>query len=207
MKKLFAILLVLVLCAAALPAHAEEADAVSSATVNIEAFPVIPEQENASVLVIYFSTDDTVKAVALTAAEALEADVFEVVPEQPYTAEDLAYYTNCRADREQNDSSARPPIAVWPESLEQYDVIFLGYPIWHGQAPKILYTLLEGIDVSGKTIVPFCTSMSSGAGSSAGNLEKLTNGAVWLKINRIDNHSTTEQIQSWALSALAEAAK
>ena len=207
MKKLFAILLVLVLCAAALPAHAEEADAVSSATVNIEAFPVIPEQENASVLVIYFSTDDTVKAVALTAAEALEADVFEVVPEQPYTAEDLAYYTNCRADREQNDSSARPPIAVWPESLEQYDVIFLGYPIWHGQAPKILYTLLEGIDVSGKTIVPFCTSMSSGAGSSAGNLEKLTNGAVWLKINRIDNHSTTEQIQSWTLSALAEAAK
>ena len=207
MKKLFAILLVLVLCAAALPAHAEEADAVSSATVNIEAFPVIPEQENASVLVIYFSTDDTVKAVALTAAEALEADVFEVVPEQPYTAEDLAYYTNCRADREQNDSSARPPIAVWPESLEQYDVIFLGYPIWHGQAPKILYTLLEGIDVSGKTIVSFCTSMSSGAGSSAGNLEKLTNGAVWLKINRIDNHSTTEQIQSWALSALAEAAK
>ena len=207
MKKLFAILLVLVLCAAALPAHAEEADAVSSATVNIEAFPVIPEQENASVLVIYFSTDDTVKAVALTAAEALEADVFEVVPEQPYTAEDLAYYTNCRADREQNDSSARPPIAVWPESLEQYDVIFLGYPIWHGQAPKILYTLLEGIDVSGKTIVPICTSMSSGAGSSAGNLEKLTNGAVWLKINRIDNHSTTEQIQSWALSALAEAAK
>ena len=207
MKKLFAILLVLVLCAAALPAHAEEADAVSSATVNIEAFPVIPEQENASVLVIYFSTDDTVKAVALTAAEALEADVFEVVPEQPYTAEDLAYYTNCRADREQNDSSARPAIAVWPESLEQYDVIFLGYPIWHGQAPKILYTLLEGIDVSGKTIVPFCTSMSSGAGSSAGNLEKLTNGAVWLKINRIDNHSTTEQIQSWALSALAEAAK
>ena len=207
MKKLFAILLVLVLCAAALPAHAEEADAVSSATVNIEAFPVIPEQENASVLVIYFSTDDTVKAVALTAAEALEADVFEVVPEQPYTAEDLAYYTNCRADREQNDSSARPAIAVWPESLEQYDVIFLGYPIWHGQAPKILYTLLEGIDVSGKTIVPFCTSMSSGAGSSAGNLEKLTNGAVWLKINRIDNHSTTEQIQSWTLSALAEAAK
>lgn len=71
MKKLFAILLVLVLCAAALPAHAEEADAVSSATVNIEAFPVIPEQENASVLVIYFSTDDTVKAVALTTAEAL----------------------------------------------------------------------------------------------------------------------------------------
>ena len=207
MKKLFAILAALILCAAALPVLAEGADAVSSATVNITSFPTVAEHEDAKILVIYFSTDDTVKAVALTAAEALGADVFEVVPEQPYTAADLAYYTNCRADQEQNDSSARPSIAVWPGSLEQYDVIFIGYPIWHGQAPKILYTLLEGIDVSGKTIVPFCTSMSSGAGSSASNLEKVTNGASWLKVKRIDNHSTTEQIQNWALSALGEIEK
>lgn len=86
-------------------------------------------------------------------------------------------------------------------------MIFIGYPIWHGQAPKILYTLMEGVDVSGKTIVPFCTSMSSGAGSSASNLEKVTAGAAWLKVKRIDNRSTAEQIQAWALSALAEASK
>jgi flavodoxin len=204
-KKIFTVLLVLALTMSCFSAFA--LDAVSSATVNITSFPDLTEHENSKVLVICFSTDDTVKAVALTAAEALEADVFEVIPEQPYTAADLAYYTNCRADQEQNDSSARPAIAVWPESLEQYDVIFIGYPIWHGQAPKILYTLLEGIDVSGKTIVPFCTSMSSGAGSSASNLEKLTAGAVWLKVKRIDNGSTAEQVQAWALSALAEATK
>ena len=204
-KKILTVLLVLALTMSCFPAFA--LDAVSSATVNITSLPAVAEHEDAKVLVIYFSTDDTVKAVALTAAEALGADVFEVVPEQPYTAADLAYFTNCRADQEQNDSSARPAIAVWPETLEQYDVIFIGYPIWHGQAPKILYTLMEGVDVSGKTIVPFCTSMSSGAGSSASNLEKVTAGAAWLKVKRIDNRSTAEQIQAWALSALAEASK
>lgn len=204
-KKTLTILLALVLAMSCVPAFAE--DAVSSATVNVASFPAVAEHENANVLVVYFSTDDTVKAVALTAAEALEADVFEIVPEQPYTDADLAYYTNCRADKEQNDRNARPAIAVWPESLKQYNVIFIGYPIWHGQAPKILYTLLEGVDVSGKTIVPFCTSASSGAGSSASNLEKVTDGASWLKAKRINNHSTAEQIRSWALTALAEAAK
>nr|AHF24659.1 flavodoxins [uncultured bacterium Contig13] len=201
-KKILIILAALVLAMNCISVFAE--DAVSSATVDITSVPAVPEHENAKALVIYFSTDDTVKAVALTAADALEADVFEVVPEQPYTDADLAYYTDCRADKEQDDSSARPGIAIWPESLEQYDVIFVGYPIWHGQAPRILYTLFEGIDVSGKTIVPFCTSASSGAGSSAGNLEKVANGAAWLKATRINNHSTAEQIQSWALSALAE---
>ena len=205
-KKIITIMLILALTMNCFTAFAE--DAVSSATVNVASFPTVSEHEDAKILVIFFSTDDTLKAVALTVAEALEADVFEVIPEQPYTAADLAYYTNCRADQEQNDSSARPAIAFWPESLEQYDVIFIGYPIWHGQAPKILYTLLESIDVSGKTIVPFCTSMSSGAGSSASNLAKLTGDTtVWLNVTRINNNSTAEQVRKWALSALDEATK
>ena len=198
-KKFLTVLLVFAMTVSCFPALAS--DAVSSATVNITSFPDLAEHEDANILVIYFSTDDTVKAVALTAAEALGADVFEVVPEQPYTAADLAYYTNCRADKEQNDSSARPAIAVWPETLEQYDVIFIGYPIWHGQAPKILYTLMEGIDLSGKTIVPFCTSASGGAGSSARNLQALTDETVtWLDVKRIDNRSTAEDIRRWVLS-------
>ena len=200
MKRLLAILCSLIMCVSAMPAMA--VDAVSSATVDIAAFPELTEHEGAKTLVIYFSTDDTVKAVALTAADALNADVFEIVPEQPYTEADLAYYTNGRCDQEQADASARPGIVNWPESLDQYDVVFLGYPIWHGQAPKILYTLLEGIDLSGKTVVPFCTSMSSGAGSSASNLAKLTNDTTWLKAERIANHATDEQLRVWALSVL-----
>ena len=205
MKKMFALLIILMM---ALPVAGLAADAVSSATVSITEAPDAVAHEDAKTLVIWFSTNDTVKAVALTAADAMEADSFELVPEQPYTEADLAYYTDGRCDREQADATVRPAIVSLPENLEQYDVIFIGYPIWHGQAPKILYTLLESIDVSGKTIVPFCTSMSSGAGSSADNLAKLTDDTtLWMTVARINNNSTTEQIREWALSALGEAAK
>lgn len=204
MKRLAVVLLLLVLGATV--AFAE--DAVSSATVNVTAVPRTEAQEGANTLVIWFSTNDTVKAVALTAADALGADNFEIVPEQSYTEADLAYYTDGRCDREQADDTARPCIANWPESLEQYNVVFIGYPIWHGQAPKILYTLLEGIDLSGKSVVPFCTSISSGAGSSASNLSKASGGAAaWLDATRIPNDATAEQIIAWAISAQEAAMK
>ena len=203
MKKKIAFLIALMML---LPVSGLAVDAVSSATVSITEVPDTAVHEDAKTLVLWFSTNDTVKAVALTAADAMEADSFEIVPEQPYTEADLAYYTGGRCDKEQDDDTARPAIVSLPENLVQYDVIFIGYPIWHGQAPKILYTLLEAIDVSGKTIVPFCTSMSSGAGSSADNLAKLTDSsASWLKVKRIDNHSTAEEVREWALSALNEA--
>lgn len=189
------LLAIVILCA---PAFA--VDAVSSATVDIDTLPVMEAHEGASTLVIYFSTDDTVKAVALTAADALGADVFEIIPEQPYTEADLAYYTDCRADREQADDSARPGIAAWLDDMKQYDTVLLGYPIWHGQAPRIMDTLIEGIYLSGKTVVPFCTSASSPAGSSAENLRKLTDGSAnWLNAWRVDNHSTAEDVRAWAL--------
>ena len=200
-RRISAIMLALMVMTGSQAVFAE--DAVSSATVDITSVPAIQESDEATTLVIYFSTNDTVKAVALNAADAMGADVFEIVPEHPYTEEDLAYYTDGRCDKEQADDSARPGIAEWPESLEQYDAIFIGYPIWHGQAPKILFTLLEGIDVSGKTVVPFCTSMSSGAGSSADNLAKLTDDTTtWLQATRMDNQITADQVQEWAQSAL-----
>ena len=193
------ILSLLILSLVVFPAAAE--DAVSSATVRITALPALQPDPETRVLVMYFSTDDTVKAVAYTVADELKADIFEIIPEIPYTAADLAYYTNCRADREQKDASARPAIAVWPDSLDRYDTVIIGYPIWHGQAPKIIYTLIEGVDVSGKTIVPFCTSASSPAGSSARNLQALTDETVtWLDVKRIDNYSTAEDIWNWAAS-------
>ena len=139
MKKMFALLIALLMV---LPVSGLAADAVSSATVSITEVPETTTHENAKTLIIWFSTNDTVKAVALTAADALAADSFEIVPEQPYTEADLAYYTDGRCDKEQADASARPAVVSLPENLAQYDVIFIGYPIWHGQAPKILYTLL-----------------------------------------------------------------
>ena len=207
MKRIAAVIITLLVLCCALQAYAGE-DAVSSATVDITVLPEMKENEDADVLVIFFSTNDTVKAVALTAADTLGADVFEVVPEIPYTEDDLKYYTDCRADQEQADDTARPGIAALPEDLEKYSTILIGYPIWHGQAPKILYTLLESIDVKGKTIIPFCTSMSSGAGSSAAALQELTDDtATWQEVTRIENGSTADDIRAWAVSALEETAE
>jgi flavodoxin len=136
--------------------------------------------------------------LAENAAEILNANLYEIVPEDPYTEEDLAYYTNGRADQEQNDASARPAISGGVENMEKYDTIILGYPIWHGQAPRIISTFLESYDFSGKTIVPFCTSHSSGIGSSADNLHALCSDSVnWLDGKRFEAGTTKETLEEW----------
>ncbi len=94
----------------------------------------LPEN-NVKVLVAYFSATNNTEGIAQHIADALGADLYEITPEVPYTAADLNYNTDCRANREQNDASARPAISGSVENMEQYDVVFLGYPIWWGQAP------------------------------------------------------------------------
>ncbi|WP_155957652.1 flavodoxin [Eubacterium sp. 14-2] len=150
------------------------------------------------ILVVYFSATGTTKPLAEYVAEILKADLYEIVPEDPYTEEDLAYYTNGRADQEQNDSSARPAISGGVENMEEYDTIFLGYPIWHGQAPRIISTFLESYDFSEKTIIPFCTSHSSGIGSSADNLHSLCSDSTeWLEGKRFAGETSRGTIEEW----------
>lgn len=129
-------------------------------------------------LVVYFSCTGTTELVVEYVKEILGADIYEIVPENPYTEADLAYYTNGRADQEQNDPDVRPAISGGVENMDTYDTIILGYPIWHGQAPRIISTFLESYDFSGKTMIPFCTSHSSGIGSSASNLHVLGSKSV-----------------------------
>lgn len=148
-------------------------------------------------LVAYFSATNTTRPLAEYAADILNADLYEIVPEIPYTDDDLAYYTGGRADQEQSDSSARPAISGSIDSMADYDVVFIGYPIWHGQAPKIIYTFLESYDFTGKTIVPFCTSNSSGIGSSDTNLYSLTNGANWLAGQRFASGTSRNTMEDW----------
>ena len=196
MKKILVILLSLLTYGISL---AE--DAVSSATLSLDHLPSV-ESAGSNILVVYFSTDDTIRAAAYIIAEALSADLFEIQPVEPYTADDVNYHNSrSRTSIEQNDPQARPAIAVLPDDLNRYDTIILGYPIWWGQAPRILYTFMENVDLTGKTIIPFCTSGSSGAGSSASNLQKLTGGStVWLDAKRISNGSSAEEIRAWAES-------
>ena len=94
-------------------------------------------------LVVYFSCTGTTKPLAEYAAEILGADLYEIVSEEPYTEADLAYYTKGRADREQNDPDSRPAISGSVDNMDQYETIVIGYPIWHGQAPRIISTFLE----------------------------------------------------------------
>ena len=177
-------------------------DAVSSATLNVDALPVLAGEGDSNVLVVYFSTDDTVRAAAVIAADELGADLFEIVPEEPYTADDLNYSdSGSRATMEQRDDSARPAIAALPGDLSGYDAILLGYPIWWGKAPRILDTFVESVDLDGITIAPFCTSASSGAGSSARELQALAGEASeWLNVYRLDNGIDAEAIRAWARS-------
>lgn len=158
--------------------------------------PAVPEQTTddtsknntpvaaSDVLIAYFSCTGTTKSVAEHIKTKTGGTLFAIEPQVPYTQDDLRYYTNCRADREQADPSARPAIANAVENIDKFDVVFLGYPIWNGQAPKIIYTFLESYDLSGKTIIPFCTSGSSPIGSSATALHGLTSGATWLDGDR-----------------------
>lgn len=196
MKKMLAMLLSLTLVyCCAFAEEAEAPDTVSSATLKIEKLPAAEAQDN-GMIVIYFSPDDTTRAAAYAVAAGLSADLFEIVAEEPYTKEDLNYFDSAaRSMRESRDGNARPAIAALPENLSKYDTILLGYPIWGGEAPKIMLTFLEGVDLSGKTIVPFCTSNSSPFGSSDRQLKRVTDESVtWRKGTRIKKGSTAEEI-------------
>lgn len=163
---------------------------------------VSTEEQEADVstktLVVYFSCTGTTELVAEYITEILGADSYQIVPEDPYTEADLAYYTNGRADQEQNDPDVRPAISGGVENMDEYDTIILGYPIWHGQAPRIISTFLESYDFSGKMIVPFCTSHSSGIGSSASNLHSLCAESVeWRDGKRFESGVSKESVQKW----------
>jgi len=164
--------------------------------------PVLTEssapEQSGRVLVAYFSATGNTGAVADIITAHLSADAYEIAPEQPYTAADLDYGDrSSRSSVEMDDPSARPAISGNMESMENYDVVFLGYPIWWGEAPRIISTFLESYDFSGKTIVPFCTSSSSGMGSSAKNLESLTPGAQWLDGQRFGEHPGESDVTAW----------
>ena len=152
------------------------------------------------VLVVYFSRTSHTRPLAEFIADGLQADIYEIEAKIPYTDDDIKYYTDCRADREQKDPSARPEIAGQLPDVSSYDTIFLGYPIWHGQAPKIIYTFLESTNLSGKRIIPFCTSASSPLGTSAENLHTLAAGSEWDEGRRFAIGTEREVIMKWVES-------
>ena len=180
--------------------RAHVAAALMSYSLSHPTTPTEPDpapSAGAKVLIAYFSATNNTESIANHLDAILDADLYEIIPETPYTSADLNYNTDCRANREQNDSNARPAISGSVENMKQYDVIFLGYPIWWGQAPKIISTFLEAYDLDGKTIVPFCTSGSSGIGSSATNLHTLASSATWMDGQRFSGSASRSTVESW----------
>ncbi len=159
----------------------------------------MPDNDAADILVAYFSCTGTTKPLAEYAAEYLNADLYEIRPEVPYTNADLNYSnSSSRTTKEQNDPKARPAISGKVENMAQYGTVVLAYPIWWGQAPRIISTFLESYDFGGKTIVPFCTSGSSPIGSSASNLHSLTDSSVqWKSGRRFAGGTSRETIILW----------
>lgn len=145
---------------------------------------VIPVPHKA--LVAYFSATGNTREAAESIAEAIDGVLFEIVPAEPYTSEDLQYQDeSTRATVEQHDESARPAIKSEPEDIRQYDVVYLGYPIWWGSAPRIIYTFLESNDLSGMKVVPFCTSGSTGISGSEEELRAQFPDIDWQPGERI----------------------
>jgi len=161
----------------------------------------VPEQrpEGGKILVSYFSVTNNTEGVAQKLAEGLSADIYEIVPSEPYTDEDLDYgNSQSRSSIEMDDPSARPAISGSVENMEQYDVVFIGYPIWWGEAPRIMSTFIESYDFSGKTLVAFCTSGSSGFGSSDSALREGTYSSTWLEGRRFSAGASSEDVLAWA---------
>lgn len=208
MKKTISLILALITavlfvgCAGA-PAREEETNVPAGSLAENTGIPGetpsdAPEQpEEITAAVIFFSATGTTRAVAEKIAALTGADLKEIVPAQPYTDEDLNYYNfSARAVVEQNDVSSRPEIAE-DISTDGYTVVYLGYPIWCGQAPRIMSTFVEGRDLTGVTVIPFCTSGSSDIGLTDDALASLSGSGSWLQGKRFAGGAGDGEVQTW----------
>ena len=149
-------------------------------------------------LVVYFSASGVTAKVAQTLAEAIGADIFEIAPKIPYTEADLNWMDkNARSTIEMNDPSSRPEIAAKCDNINDYDTVFVGFPIWWYVAPTIINTFLESCDLTGKTIIPFATSGTSGMGKTNEKLAPSCKGARLLEGKRFDSRVSGKELAAW----------
>ena len=153
----------------------------------------------AKTLVAYFSASGVTKAVAETIAEVSGSDIYEIKPETPYTEADLDWRDKTsRSSVEMQNPDSRPAIANKADNIEQYDRIFIGFPIWWYVAPTIINTFLESYDFAGKTIILFATSGGSGFGKTAEKLKEIVSADTKIIEGKLFNGSLSDQdIKEW----------
>ena len=150
------------------------------------------------ILVAYFSATGTTKRVAERIAELTGADIYEIEPKNPYSDADLNWNDrSSRSTKEMDDPSVRPEIGSIDISLDQYKTIYLGYPIWWGDAPRIMSTFVEKYKFDGIKVIPFCTSGGSGIGRSGSNLANLAGTGDWSRGERLNSSADTNNIQNF----------
>ena len=149
-------------------------------------------------LVAYFSASGETAKLAKTIAEVTGSDLFEIKPEVAYTSADLNWNDKrSRSTIEMNDAKSRPAIAGRVADMAQYDAVFVGFPIWWYQAPRIIETFLESYDFSGKTVIPFATSGGSGMGKTADILRNCCPGAKVDTGKRMSSRESEASVQKW----------
>lgn len=156
---------------------------------------------NKKILVAYFSASGVTAKAAKKLAEAAQADLYEIKPEIPYTRADLDWMDKkSRSSVEMNDKASRPAIADKVKNMEEYDTVFIGFPIWWYVAPTIINTFLESYDFSGKTLIPFATSGGSGMGRTNENLKLSCPGATLIPGKMLNGSLSETELKSWVES-------
>ena len=151
------------------------------------------------VLVAYFSASGVTAGLAAKLAKEIGADLFAIEPAEPYTEADLDWHNqNSRSSVEMKDTNSRPAISSKIANIGQYDVIFVGFPIWWYREPSIIDTFMEAYDFSGKTVVPFATSGGSAMGSSASNIQNFAPGAKVTGAKRLAANTDGRTLAVWA---------
>ena len=150
-------------------------------------------------LVAYFSASGVTAKMAGKLAEGIDADLFEIKPEIPYTKADLNWKdSKSRSSVEMNDRTCRPAISSKVDDMSRYDVVFVGVPIWWYREPSIIDTFMEQYDFTGKTVVPFATSGMSGIGDSGKNMQALALGAKVETGKRFGAITSSKKLSAWA---------
>lgn len=207
MKKICVLFFIMIMALGIMSCNKSEAgkkSQLNSEEGNMEVKKAILTQPKKT-LVVYFSRTGNTKKLAGYAIAYTGADAFEIIAKDPYTDADIDHNdTSARSYLEQNDTTVRPEIDGVVDNMSEYDTIILAYPIWFGQAPRIIDTFLEEYDLSGKTIIPFCTSGSSGIASSEAILHRITGSNVkWMEGKRFAADTNKDEFIEW-LSGIYE---
>ena len=161
----------------------------------------IAQKQSSKTLVAYFSATGTTEKAAKLVAEVTGGTLYEIQPAKKYTSADLDWHDkSSRSSVEMADAKSRPALSSKAANLADYDTVYIGFPIWWNLAPRIINTFIESNDLAGKTVIPFCTSTSSGLGDSGTRLQKLAGTGNWQAGQRFSSGASASEVSKWVKS-------